>query len=154
MRPHGQPELRQRVFHAVLRSELHQRLGETRIQLGARRVGATGDSASHHRHSRLCCVRRWFGNFYTVANTLTTASDYTPFSIPIPVDLRLPGGGGGTVSGLYNLTPEKVGQVKELAQLSSHFGEQIENWHGVDARINARLSNLTVQGGTRSQAYS
>ena len=93
--------------------------------------------------------RRWYGNFYTVDNPLTTAADYTPFSIPIPVDPRLPGGGGGTVSGLYNLVPGKVGQEQQTAQLASNFGKQIENWHGVDVGVNARLRNgLTVQGGT------
>jgi hypothetical protein len=30
--------------------------------------------------------RRWFGNFYTANNRLTTTADYTPFSIPIPLD--------------------------------------------------------------------
>src|SRR4030095_11780743 len=34
-------------------------------------------------------------------------------------------------------------------QHSSHFGEQIENWQGVDVNVTARLRNgLTVQGGT------
>jgi hypothetical protein len=93
--------------------------------------------------------RRWFGNFYTADNLLTTAADYTPFSIPIPVDPRLPDGGGGTVTGLYNLVPNKVGQEDMYQQLSSNFGEMTENWHGVDVSVNARLRNgLTVQGGT------
>jgi hypothetical protein len=53
------------------------------------------------------------------------------------------------VSGLYNLVPGKVGQEDLYAQLSSDFGEQVENWHGVDVNLNARLRNgLTVQGGT------
>ena len=96
--------------------------------------------------------RRWFGNFYTADNRFTTAEDYTPFSIPIPVDPRLPGGGGGTVTGLYNLVPTKVGQEDLYSQLSSAFGEageMTENWHGIDVNVNARLRNgLTVQGGT------
>ncbi len=94
-------------------------------------------------------VRRWFGNFYTADNRSTTAADYTPFSIPIPVDPRLPGGGGGTVTGLYNLVPDKVGEEEMYQQLSSNFGEMIENWHGIDMSLNARLRNgLTLQGGT------
>ena len=95
--------------------------------------------------------RRTFGNFYTANNRLTTTADYTPFSIPVPTDPRLPGGGGGTVSGLYNLVPAKVGQEDVYGQLSSAFSEQTENWHGVDLSVNARLRNgLTVQGGTSS----
>jgi hypothetical protein len=95
--------------------------------------------------------RRWYGNFYTANNRLTTTADYSPFQIPIPADPRLPGGGGGTVTGLYNLVPEKVGQEDLYSQLSSNFGEMQENWHGVDVSVNARLRNgLTVQGGTSS----
>jgi hypothetical protein len=94
--------------------------------------------------------RRWFGNFYTLDNTLTAASDYTQFSVPVPVDPRLPGGGGGVVNGIYNLNPNKVGQVQDLALLDSAVGAQpTENWQGVDLGVNARLRNgFTVQGGT------
>jgi len=93
--------------------------------------------------------RRWFGNWYVVDNRATTAADYTPFSITAPVDPRLPGGGGYTISGLYNLVPEKVGQVDEFGLHAKHFGEMEENWHGIDVNINARMHNgLTIQGGT------
>jgi hypothetical protein len=93
--------------------------------------------------------RRSFGNFYTSDNRLTTAADYTQFSIPIPADPRLPEGGGGTLGGLYNLVPGKVGQEEQLSQLSSNFGKQIENWQGVDVGVNARLANgVTIQAGT------
>ena len=95
--------------------------------------------------------RRSFGNFYTANNRLTTTADYSEFSIPIPADPRLPGGGGGTVQGLYNLVPTMVGREDLYSQLSSNFGEMTETWHGVDVSVNARLRNgLTVQGGTSS----
>jgi hypothetical protein len=93
--------------------------------------------------------RRWFGNFYTANNRNTTTADYTPFSIPIPVDPRLPGGGGGTVRGLYDVVFEKAPDEDLYSQLSSNFGEMKENWHGIDVSANARLRNgLSVQGGT------
>jgi hypothetical protein len=93
--------------------------------------------------------RNWWGNWYAIDNRATSAADYTPFSIPVPVDGRLPGGGGQTISGLYNLIPTKVGLVDELAQSSNNFAKQVENWQGVDVSVSARLRNgLTVQGGT------
>jgi hypothetical protein len=95
--------------------------------------------------------RRWFGNFYTANNRNTATGDYTPFSVPIPLDSRLPGGGGGTVTGLYNVVFARATQEDLYSQLSSNFGEMKENWHGVDVSVNARLRNgLTVQGGTSS----
>ena len=93
--------------------------------------------------------RNWWGNWYVVDNRVTSLSDYTPFSIVAPIDPRLPSGGGYTVGGLYNLVLDKVGQVDELAQASSNFAEQTENWQGVDLNVVARLRmGLTVQGGT------
>jgi hypothetical protein len=93
--------------------------------------------------------RNSWGNWYGVDNRATALADYTPFSIRAPVDARLPGGGGQTVSGLYNLVPGKVGQVDELAQHVTNFGEATENWQGVDVNVVARLRNgLTLQAGT------
>ncbi|MGH9254489.1 MAG: carboxypeptidase regulatory-like domain-containing protein, partial [Vicinamibacterales bacterium] len=93
--------------------------------------------------------RNWWGNWYVVDNRAASLEDYTPFSIQAPVDPRLPGGGGYTVSGLHNLVPGKVGQVDELAQSSKDFGDQKENWQGFDLSVVARLDwGLTVQGGT------
>jgi hypothetical protein len=93
--------------------------------------------------------RNWWGNWYVVDNRSTIASDYTPFSIVAPLDPRLPNGGGYTVNGLYNLVPDKVGEVDELAQASDNFAKQVENWQGVDVNVVARLrSGITVQGGT------
>jgi hypothetical protein len=93
--------------------------------------------------------RNWWGNWYTVDNAAVATGDYTQFSIPIPVDQRLPNGGGGSVSGLYNLNLNKVGAVNEFATNSKNFAKQIENWQGVDVGVSARLRNgLTVQGGT------
>src|SRR4030095_13578597 len=66
-----------------------------------------------------------------------------------------PNGGGGTVTGLYNLVPEKVGQEDLYSQMSNNFGEMSENWHGVDVNVNARMrSGLTVQGGVSTARRS
>ena len=93
--------------------------------------------------------RNWWGNWYVVDNRSTVAADYTPYAITAPRDPRLPDGGGYRIDGLYNLVPTKVGQVDELAQSYKNFGEQTENWQGIDVSVAARLQNgLTVQGGT------
>jgi len=94
-------------------------------------------------------TRNWWGNWYVVDNRATVIDDYTPYSIRVPLDPRLPGSGGQVISGLYNLVPGKVGQVDELAQSSSNFAAQTENWQGFDVSLVARLRNgVTLQTGT------
>ena len=75
-------------------------------------------------------------------------ADYSPFNITAPVDPRLPDGGGYLVDGLYNLNPNKVGQVDNLLRPASNFGKQISHWNGVDLTLDARLRRESLlQGG-------
>jgi hypothetical protein len=92
--------------------------------------------------------RRWFGNFQVTDNVLTTASDYTTFSVTAPLDPRLPGGGSYTLAGLYDVNTAKFGQVLSNNTLSDKFGKQTEHWNGVDLTMNARLNGgLLFSGG-------
>jgi hypothetical protein len=96
-------------------------------------------------------MRRWLENFTVTDNLDTPASDYTPFSITAPLDPRLPGGGGYTVSGLYNIIPTAFGQTKNYVTYASNFGNITQVYNGIDAVVNARLSSgLQFQGGFSS----
>ena len=65
-----------------------------------------------------------------------------------PTNPSLPGGGGYTVHGFYDVVPGKFGQVRNLNALSDEYGNQFENWNGVDITVNSRLKNgVTLQAG-------
>jgi hypothetical protein len=93
--------------------------------------------------------RRWFGNFLVTDNRALSPSDFTPFTVTAPSDSRLPGGGGQTISGLYNITPTAITlPPNNLLTFADNYGKQVENWQGVDASINARLTGgVLAQGG-------
>jgi len=92
--------------------------------------------------------RRVWSNFTVTDNLLQNPSDFTQFSMIVPTDSRLPDGGGYTVTGLYNVVPDKFTSTQNLNTLSDKYGKQIEHWNGFDVSMNARLRNgLLVQGG-------
>jgi hypothetical protein len=90
--------------------------------------------------------RRIWGNFPVIDNTLLSAADFTQFSMKVPVDPRLPNGGGYTVTGLYDIIPTKFGQQLNLNTLSDKLGRQIDHWNGYEVAVTARERNgLTMQ---------
>jgi hypothetical protein len=94
--------------------------------------------------------RRIWKNFQTTDDLALTAADFDFFDMVVPVDPRLPNGGGYTLTGLRNLKPSAFGRpTQNLNTLSSNYGTQIEHWNGVDVGVTARLQNgLMLQGGT------
>jgi len=92
--------------------------------------------------------RRIYGNFLVTDNLALAPSDFSAFSVPVPADPRLPGGGGTVVGGLYDVNPLKFGQSNNLVTSANNYGKQTEHWDGVDLSAEARLRNsLTIQGG-------
>jgi hypothetical protein len=56
--------------------------------------------------------------------------------------------GGGTVCGLYDLSPAKFGSVNNLITSASDYGRQTQIYNGVDLIIAAQLGNgAQVSGG-------
>jgi hypothetical protein len=93
--------------------------------------------------------RRIFGNFIITDNLAVAASDYDQFSFKAPSEPRLPGGGGYTITGLYDLNPSKFGiPANNLVTFASNYGKQYQHWNGVDLTINARpRQGVLLQGG-------
>jgi len=92
--------------------------------------------------------RRIWQNFPVVDNVLAAASDFQQFTMTVPADSRLPGGGGNSLT-YYNVNPNKFGQTQNYYTLSDKFGNEYEHWNGFDISVNARLTNgLRFQAGT------
>jgi hypothetical protein len=91
--------------------------------------------------------RTWYGNFTVTDNTLVTPADYDTFCITLPVDPRLPGGGGNQLCDLGAIKPEKFGLVDNVVTQSSHFGKQERVYDGADAKLSARVHGALLTGG-------
>jgi hypothetical protein len=92
---------------------------------------------------------RSFSGFSMNDNLLVEASDYDEYSITAPADPRLPGGGGYTISGLYDVDPALSGRIDNLTTLASKYGRWAQYFNGVDLTVSLRTqTGLTIQGGT------
>jgi hypothetical protein len=93
--------------------------------------------------------RRINGNFWVTDNEALARTDFTQYSATIPSDPRLPDGGGGTVTGLFdpNINPAARNVVKN----ADVFGKQQQQYNGLDFTVDARLqSGLYLQGGVNT----
>src|SRR5262245_37803297 len=78
-------------------------------------------------------------NLTATNNLALTSGDFDPYCVTAPIDQRLPGGGGNQICGLFDVKPAKFGQLSNLVDLASAFGEQAEIFNGVDVTIKMRL---------------
>jgi hypothetical protein len=94
--------------------------------------------------------RTLYTNLVVTDDRAISAADFDQFSITAPSDPRLPGGGGYTVSGLYNLKPAAFGRPSDnYITYANNYGKAINHWDGFDVTVKARLSSsVMLQGGT------
>ena len=91
--------------------------------------------------------RTRYGNLTVTDNVALTPSDFDPYCITVPVDSGLPGGGGNQLCGLFDVSPAKFGQVRNVVAQASHYGKQTDVYNGVDITLKARLKNGQLGGG-------
>ena len=91
--------------------------------------------------------RTWYGNFMVVDNQRVTPADFSPYCVTVPTDARL-ALSGQQLCGLYDLNPDKVGQIDNLVTLAKNYGKHKEIYNGVDVNLQLRLrARATVGGG-------
>jgi hypothetical protein len=85
--------------------------------------------------------RNWYDNFLVTDNGDVSPADYSPFCITAPNDARLPGGGGYSVCGLYDISPAKFGRVTNLVTRAEHYGKLRYVSNFINLSVNTRLSS-------------
>ena len=97
--------------------------------------------------------RTWYGNFTATRNqAVDPAVDYAPYCVVSPSDTRLPGGGGDQVCGLFDLNPNRFGQVNNLVAPASRFGRQSEVYNGLSLSVRGRARDIDFGGGMSTGA--
>lgn len=92
-------------------------------------------------------VRRTWGNLKTTINRALTPADFDTFTYNVPSDPRLPGGGGYPLV-FRDVKPGKFGVYDNFQTFTDNIGGSSNSYNGVDFNVNARLRDVTIQGGT------
>ena len=92
--------------------------------------------------------RRIWQNFPAIDNVLAAATDFQPVQHE-GTDRRAAARRRRQSADVYNVNPNKLGQVQNYNTLASKFGDEYEHWNGMDFSINGRLQNgMRFQAGT------
>jgi hypothetical protein len=79
-------------------------------------------------------------------NQRVTPANFSPYCVTVPTDPRLPLS-GQQLCGLYDLNPDKVGQVDNLVTRANNYGKQKEVYNGADVNFQLRLKDRATLGG-------
>ena len=91
--------------------------------------------------------RRHYVNFDEWDNRAVGPEDFVSYTITVPQDPRLPGGGGYPLT-LLDMTPEAFDRLEDNHKTgTNNLGGESEVWHGIDLNLSARLEGILLQGG-------
>ena len=90
--------------------------------------------------------RNWQGNFVVRDNILVGPGDYDEYCVQVPTHSDLPGGGGGQLCGLADLSPYRANTVIKPA---SDFGDHtlVSNFINISMEGRLRESGIVFGGG-------
>ena len=156
LRAERRRSLRRDVEHELRQERPHQQLRRrtsSRDGASVRRIGIWRCRSS----SRWERGRRWTST-YTQALVSRVLRGRQPRAPAVRSDAvqhrgpggpRLPGGGGYVVSGLYDVVPEKAGQVDNLIADSRGYGAWSQYFNGIDVTASIRGGQrFMLTGGT------
>ena len=94
-------------------------------------------------------IRRSWGNLQTTINRALTPADFDTFTYHVPNDPLLGSNAGQTLT-FYDVKPAKFNLFDNYRTFNDNIGGGSNHFNGVDVSVNARLKNVTIQGGTSS----
>ncbi|HVZ20755.1 MAG TPA: carboxypeptidase regulatory-like domain-containing protein [Vicinamibacterales bacterium] len=95
-------------------------------------------------------IHRSWGNLTAEINRAWSPADFDTFTYTTPQDARLPNGGGYALT-FYDIKPGAYTRAADnFLTFANNVGGAYNKFSGVDVTINARLREVTLQGGTSS----